>query len=123
MKIGGISVGTYGPYDGNYGTHCLQLDFGPLTAWFSYRTLVAFQVLGHARVVHENVWGPTTGRHLNAIDNCAKSARVPAAQFEQLYTEQCGTLLAALSLAANSPKLLTLLMERVGENSQGASHG
>lgn len=33
----------------------IRLDFGPITCWFSYATLIAFQVGDHDRVVCENM--------------------------------------------------------------------
>jgi hypothetical protein len=36
-------------------------------------------------VVRENSWGPTTGKHLNAIDRGNKKGRVSSDQFESLY--------------------------------------
>lgn len=58
---------------------------GPLTLWFSYETLVAFQAAGRPRVVRENVWGPTTGKHLNAIDGGDRSSRFCAEEFTRLW--------------------------------------
>ena len=52
-----------------------------LRVWFSYKTPVAFLANG-AKVVSENQWGPTTGKHLNAIDNGDKKTRLPRADFE-----------------------------------------
>jgi hypothetical protein len=91
-------INTYGEYSGgNYGAHCLVVEVGPLTVWFSYRTPVAFQVDGHARVVHENDWGPTTGKHLNWIDSCRTKAerrsRVSDENFNRLWNEQVAPLL------------------------------
>jgi hypothetical protein len=33
--------------------------------------------------VHENVWGTTTGKHLNAIDGGDKKSRLKSAEFEK----------------------------------------
>jgi len=65
--------------------HMLE-DDGPrkTTVWFSYETPVALQVGRGIMVVRKNVWGPTTGRHLNAIDGggpLAKAERVDAETF------------------------------------------
>lgn len=38
-----------------------------LTLWISYETVVAFAVDGEGRFKARNIWGPTTGRHLNSI--------------------------------------------------------
>ncbi len=52
-----------------------RLDVGSLVVWFSYKEPVAFKFNGRPRVVRENAWGPTTGKHLNAIDGGSKEAR------------------------------------------------
>ena len=51
---------------------------------FSYKTLIAFRSAGpwRARV---NVWGPTTGKHLNALDPASLlSERVDETEFARL---------------------------------------
>lgn len=35
--------------------------------YFSYETLIAFEIGGRL-IISENIWGNTTGKHLNAID-------------------------------------------------------
>ena len=52
-----------------------------LRVWFSYKTPVAFLANGE-KVVSENQWGPTTGKHLNAIDSGDKKTRLSRADFE-----------------------------------------
>lgn len=47
-----------------------------LTIYFSYTTPVAFESEGRGLVVSENIWGTTTGKHLNLI-NKVKSHRIP----------------------------------------------
>ena len=54
------------------------------TYWFSYQTLIAFGTDKAGLVIRENVWGTTTGKHLNAIDD-DKSNRVDKATFEAIY--------------------------------------
>jgi hypothetical protein len=66
----------------NYGLNTIRLDLGDLTLWFSYQTVVAFQVGFDEKVVSENDWGPTTGKHLNAIDEGAKEMRLKRKAFE-----------------------------------------
>lgn len=86
-------ISSYGEYTGNnYGVHCMRVDVGPVAIWFSYRTPVAFHVDGHDRVVRENSWGPTTGKHLNAIDGGDKKARVSSEAFEAAWNEQVAPL-------------------------------
>jgi hypothetical protein len=60
------------------------------TYWFSYRTLIAFRRVGGDLRVRENVWGPTTGKHLNAVDGGNKRDRLTSDQFEQAYREDFG---------------------------------
>ena len=83
---------SYGRYSSqNYGAHCLRfIDAGGNSFWFSYSTLVAFSKPGHPRVVHENDWGPTTGKHLNWIDSGNKKARLGATQFRTTLDAQFG---------------------------------
>jgi hypothetical protein len=73
--------------DNTTAVNAMAFDLGPLTVWFSYRTPVAFQK-GHAdRVVRRNEWGPTTGKHLNAIDGGNKADRVDGDTFGRLLNE------------------------------------
>lgn len=88
MTMAMPTIQTYGKYaSDNYGAHCLAVSIGGLTVYFSYKTPVAFAVVGR-RVVRENKWGPTTGKHLNWIDNGDKANRVPGPEFERLLTEE-----------------------------------
>lgn len=57
-----------------------------LTLWFSYNTIIGFQLNGR-RVVRENLWGPTTGRHLNWIDDGDKEKRVSGDEFDRRLAE------------------------------------
>lgn len=82
-------IESYGNYSSdNYGSHSLVVDMGPVRVWFSYSTPVAFYVEGHTRVVRQNDWGPTTGKHLNWIDGGDKQSRVCGSEFERLWQEQ-----------------------------------
>lgn len=84
-------ISSYGNYSSdNYGAHTLVVEIGPLTVWFSYKTVVAFQLGGEPRVVHTNDWGPTTGKHLNWIDRGDKSSRKSAEEFQRLWNETVG---------------------------------
>jgi len=58
-----------------------------LTLYFSYQTCVAFYPPHGERVISENSWGPTTGRHLNELDGGRKKERVPRAEFEEKLAE------------------------------------
>lgn len=55
--------------------NALVFDLGGARVWFSYQTPVAFQRAGGPIIVRENAWGPTTGKHLNAIDGGDRQAR------------------------------------------------
>lgn len=81
---------TYGNYASkNYGAHALVFSLNGADFYFSYTTLVAFRTAsGHGTVIRENDWGPTTGKHLNAIDGGSKDAkkrRVSGEDFAKLY--------------------------------------
>lgn len=82
----------YGEYSSsNYGAHCIAFqDANNNTFWFSYETLVAFRHHNHAKVVHENDWGTTTGKHLNWIDGSSHSRRVNDEEFNRIFKEQFG---------------------------------
>lgn len=57
-----------------------RIDLGnEITFWYSYETIVAFKTRETGFCVTENVWGPTTGKHLNWISN--KSQRLPREEF------------------------------------------
>lgn len=58
-----------------------QVNIGPLTLYFSYQTIVGFHHASTGTVVRENDWGPTTGKHLKAIDDGNKKARLSAEDF------------------------------------------
>jgi len=82
------SISNYGPYKSdNYGVNSLRVDIGNLTLWYSYKTIIAFRGPGYPRLVRENSWGPTTGKHLNAIDGGEKSSRLSGADFEAKLSE------------------------------------
>lgn len=49
--------------------------------YFSYETLVAVETKDYDRYVCENIWGSTTGRHLNYIDGGAKNKRLSRQDF------------------------------------------
>lgn len=74
-----------------------RLYLGNIVLWFSYETVVAFHVPGQPRVVSENAWGPTTGKHLNEIDGGNKSTRIPRAEFVSRLNELMQKLDTALS--------------------------
>ena len=69
-------------YCNNTNPNDIMVSIGRLDLFFSYETIVAFRddELSCCRV---NSWGPTTGKHLNAIQP-DKSERVPGEQFEKM---------------------------------------
>ena len=72
----------------NYGAHTLRFfDSEGRCYWFSYQTLVALNVPGKGKIVTENDWGPTTGKHLNIIDGGDKAFRLPRDKFEATVAE------------------------------------
>lgn len=83
-----ISKRNYGNYSSdNYGAHSLEVNIGNLTLYFSYDTVIAFSTYETGRVVSQNDWGTTTGKHLNWIDGGNKARRLPREQFEAQLAE------------------------------------
>jgi hypothetical protein len=77
-------IDSYGRYDNpGYGAHTMLVSFLGLRVWFSYSTPIAFSTPGHGRVVRQNDWGPTTGKHLNMIDGGDKKNRLDSEEFEK----------------------------------------
>ena len=68
------------------GSNYAVVEVGELTLWFSYRTLIAYQIRGR-RCVSENLWGATTGKHLNAIDGGDKKSRCARPLFEKTLAD------------------------------------
>lgn len=67
-------------------TKALVVSVGELDLFFSYRTIMGFALPGMGRVFRENVWGPTTGRHLNEWGS-DKSDRIAGDAFEAELSE------------------------------------
>lgn len=59
------------------------LTLGDLTLWFSYNTAIAFHTPDTGYVVSKNIWGPTTGKHLNLVAPERHVSRVPRGEFEE----------------------------------------
>ena len=73
----------YGHYSSrNYGYHTLAIDIGVVEIWFSYDTVVAFRSPKTGFHITQNCWGPTTGKHLNWI-NEDKSIREDGETFDK----------------------------------------
>lgn len=80
----------YGDYKSeNYGAHTLRFKLGAISVWYSYQTVVAFQVgvAGKLRVL--NYTGSrTTFKHLNMIDGGAKGLRLSQEEFQTLWDNE-----------------------------------
>lgn len=90
MKETKIRIRNYMDYSStNYGAHSLEVTIGSLTLWFSYDTIIGFEDRGpnYSEGYSENVWGPTTGKHLNAICS-VKKARLARGEFTK-QLEKC----------------------------------
>jgi hypothetical protein len=88
-----ISISTY-CHNTNAG-NAKVVTIGPLSVYFSYQTIVAFRhPTSHMLYVRENNWGPTTGKHINAIDGGNKGERIPSDKFE----EMCDIIVASISV-------------------------
>ena len=83
----GIRWYNYGEYSSdNYGAHSICFESQQGRFWFSYSTLVAFEVGGEFHII-KNYWSTTTGKHLIWIVP-DKSIREDEETFEQNY-ERC----------------------------------
>ena len=61
------------------------VEVGDVRVWFSYETPIAFRKVGEPLVVRENIWGPTTGKHLNRVDGGDKEGRVSSDEFMRKF--------------------------------------
>ena len=61
--------------------NALVFELGDITVWFSYKTPIAFQLVGCPIVVRVNDWKGTTGKHMNAIDDGDRKSRVSSDVF------------------------------------------
>jgi len=69
----------------NYGLNSILVELGMIDLYFSYQTVVAFRSPDTGLVISENNWGPTTGKHLNAIGH--KDVRTSREEFETQLNE------------------------------------
>lgn len=56
-----------------------SVKIGSIILYYSYDTIIGFSTPKHPLCVTENVWGPTTGKHLNMISE--KKDRIPREEF------------------------------------------
>ena len=68
------------------GSNFATVSFPNFNIWVSYRTPIAFWTRGTGFVCRENDWGPTTGKHLNAVEP-DKGKRIGGAEFEAQLAE------------------------------------
>ena len=59
-----------------------SVKIGSIILYYSYDTIIGFCTPNTGLCVTENVWGTTTGRHLNMISN--KEDRIPREEFKRL---------------------------------------
>jgi len=63
------SISSYGQYSSNnYGVNTLVVSTAAIDLYYSYKTIVAYRTIKDGLIVCENVWGTTTGKHLNWIN-------------------------------------------------------
>lgn len=78
------TISSYGNYESdNYGAHTLCVDFDSFRLYYSYKTIVAYYDTQDGLVCSENVWGTTTGKHLNWIQP-DKKERVKSEKFDTM---------------------------------------
>ena len=65
----------------NYGLNSILVELGIIDLYFSYQTVIAFRSPDTGLVISENLWGPTTEKHLSAIGH--KDVRIPREEFEK----------------------------------------
>ena len=80
-----------GNYEGKNQDNFTRVTVKGLSLWFSYDTVVAFTHKGR-KVVRQNDWSTTTGKHLNFIDGGNHGSRVDGDAFETLLNEAMETL-------------------------------
>jgi hypothetical protein len=80
-----------------------RIDLGPIAIWFSYTTPIAFRVEGEDRVVRQNDWSNTTGRHLNEIDGGDKKSRVSGEEFMRRLQDRVGRFFFPRDLVPDCP--------------------
>ena len=97
MSLNQVGFRSYGNYSSsNYGVNAMKFtDARGNDFYFSYRTLVAFRTSRTGLVVIKNYWGPTTGKHLNWIDDGDKHGRLSEVEFKNKYEEAFGEELKA----------------------------
>lgn len=78
----------YGDYSSdNYGAHSTAVQMGKRTVYYSYDTVVSFRGENskgeYFNCTCQNMWGKTTGKHLNWIDGGDKKSRLHPEEFQK----------------------------------------
>lgn len=82
-----VSIWNYARGNNN---KAIYIEYLNVTFYMSYNTCIAFNSVSTGLVIQDNIWGNTTGAHLNAIDGgdlLAKSKRVNSRQFASKLAE------------------------------------
>lgn len=67
-----------------------EVRIGNLWLWFSYATLIAFGSHRGLGWVTENMWGPTTGKHINEIIRNFPCTQLSRPEFERRFSDLIG---------------------------------
>lgn len=81
-----VSISSYYGNSSSAQNNAKSIEIGAHIFYFSYKTVIAFWAPDQGLVVRQNNWGPTTGKHLNAV-NADKSRRIPGEEFEKLLSK------------------------------------
>lgn len=68
--------------NGNVINNFRIIELGDVTIYYSYKTVIGFYTPKHGLVASENVWGTTTGKHLNLFSNYEE--RIPREKFLEM---------------------------------------
>jgi len=91
-----------------------HLIIGNAVLYFSYETLVAFHVAGQPRVVAENSWSNTSGRHINHIDGGSDEAIAARLPYDE-FLKQANKLIITVE---QEPDMLDLAQNSSQERNQ-----
>lgn len=69
------------------------VTIGAVTIYYSYRTPVVFRAPSVGCVARNNVWGPTTGRHIG--DAVGRPAPAPSVRFRRMDEDEFTAALRA----------------------------
>lgn len=69
-----ITISSYYGNSASAENNAKRVSIKGTSFFFSYETLVAVRSMEGTKVL-QNYWGPTTGKHLNAIDGGSKEAK------------------------------------------------